>query len=273
MKTIGKRMVSLVVLAALGTTLVGYAALSKTDLSVHSETRPQPAYMAPPERFGDPPADAIILKASEWRSDKGGGPAKWKVVKDENGLEYIEAVKKAGGIHTAQQFGNCQLHIEWRTPAVVKDRGQGRGNSGVFFMGRYELQVLDSYENPTYADGQAASIYSQVPPLKNVCRKPGEWQSYDVCFLRPIFDKSGKVVRKGRITVFHNGVAVHNNYEIQGLTQHKRVAAYPRGGHGDKGPLSLQDHGNPIAYRNIWIRELPEEIPSNQPYIKKPGEK
>jgi hypothetical protein len=211
--------------------------------------------------LGEPPSDAgtiILFNGTDllaWESDKGGD-AKWMVNKEKG---YMEVPKKAGGIHTKKEFGNCQLHIEWATPPP-KGRGQGRGNSGVFFMGKYELQVLDSYHNPTYADGQAASIYGQYPPLVNVCRKPRAWQSYDVSFLRPIFDKDGKCVRPARITVLHNGVVVHNNVEIMGATAHKKKAKYRR--HADKGPISLQDHGNPMRFRNIWIRELPE-----QPYL------
>ena len=245
------------VLIVLALVMSGYAAKDKYE--VHDETRPRPQVIAPPEQFGQAPSDAIILfngkDLSEWASDKGGD-AKWTVDKEKG---YMEVPKKAGGIHTRKEFGNCQLHIEWATPPP-KGGGQGRGNSGVFFMGRYELQVLDSYENKTYADGQAASIYGQYPPLVNVCRKPREWQSYDVSFVRPIFDKDGKCVRPARITVLHNGVVVHNNVEIMGPTAHKRKAKYRR--HGDKGPISLQDHGNPMRFRNIWIRELPE-----QPYL------
>ncbi|MHC4595353.1 MAG: 3-keto-disaccharide hydrolase, partial [Planctomycetota bacterium] len=177
---------------------------------------------------------------------------------------YMEVVKKTGDIRTKRAFGNCQLHIEWATPRKVspKEIGQKRGNSGVFFMGKYELQILDSYENETYADGQAASIYGQYPPLVNACREPGQWQSYDVSFLRPIFNKKGKCIRPARITVFHNGVVVQNNVEIKGSTAHKKKAKYSP--HADKLPLGLQDHNNPMRFRNIWIRELPE-----QPYLIK----
>ena len=269
-----KKIAVILLIAAFGITVTAYAALNNKDLSVHSDTRPKPVWMPAPERLGQPPRDAIVLDASQWLPDgkkTKGNKIKWKVAKDENGIEYMEVVKKTGYIHTKKVFGNCQLHIEWKTPAKVKGSGQRRGNSGIFFMGEYELQVLDSYRNPTYADGQTASIYGQVPPLINVCRKPGQWQSYDVSFLRPIFATDGKVIRPARITVFHNGVVVHNNYEIRGSTHHKTVAGYKP--HGEKAPLLLQDHGNPVAYRNIWIRELPEEVPSCYPYIKKPGEK
>jgi len=244
--------------------VISCAAKEMIKYDVHDITREHPPIIKAPEQFGQPPADTIVLfdgtDLSEWVSEeKGGGPAQWKI---ENG--YMEVVKKSGDIRTKKAFGSCQLHIEWATPGEVspKETGQKRGNSGVFFMGKYELQVLDSYENETYADGQAASIYGQYPPLVNVCREPGQWQSYDVSFLRPIFNKKGECIRPARITVFHNGVVVHNNVEIKGSTAHKKKAKYSP--HADKLPLSLQDHNNPMRFRNIWIRELPE-----QPYLIK----
>jgi hypothetical protein len=220
-----------------------------------------PPVIAPADEPANPPSDAIILfdgkDTSQWQSDKGGR-MKWKV---ENG--YME-VNKTGGIRTTKSFGNCQLHIEWASPTPPKGKSQGRGNSGVFFMGRYELQVLDSYtannydDNRTYADGLAASLYGQYPPIVNACRKPGEWQTYDISFLAPKFDKDGKVIRRARITVLHNGIVVQNNVEYWGPSEHKQKnPRYRR--HGDKEPISLQDHGDPIKYRNIWIRELPEQ--------------
>jgi len=236
---------------------------------VHDNNRPRPPVVTPAEQPGQPPSDAIVLfdgrDTSQWEKDRpGGGDIEWKV---ENG--YMEIAKKAGGIRTKKSFGNCQLHIEWAAPAEVnpKATGQSRGNSGVFFMGRYELQILDSYQNETYADGQAASIYGQHPPLVNACRGPGQWQSYDVSFLRPVFAPDqvggkGNCIRKARITVLHNGAIVHNNVEIEGATAHKQKAKYSP--HDEKAPISLQDHGNPIRFRNIWIRELPE-----QPYLIK----
>jgi hypothetical protein len=234
-----------------------YAQKQQDKYAVHDPNRPKPPVITPPEQFGRPSSDAVILfdgkNLSEWISDKGGD-AKWKV---ENG--FME-VNKTGSIHTKKSFGNCQLHIEWATPADVNGSSQGRGNSGVFLMGKYELQVLDSYQNDTYADGQAAAIYGQYPPMVNACRKPGEWQCCDVSFLRPIFDADGKCIRSARVTILHNGVVVQNNVEIQGATAHKKKAAYSP--HDDKLPLGLQDHGNPVRFRNIWLRELPE-----QPYL------
>ncbi|MBN1845749.1 MAG: DUF1080 domain-containing protein [Sedimentisphaerales bacterium] len=234
-----------------------------TPFFVHGDDRKAPPLIQPPDGAGKPPSDAIVLfdgtDFKEWQSDKAGQPVRWKI---QDG--YMEVAKDAGGIHTQRQFGSCQLHIEWATPAEVdpKKTGQSRGNSGVFFMGRYELQVLDSYNNPTYGDGQAASVYGQVPPFVNVCKKPGEWQSYDVAFLQPLYNEQGLLIRPGRITVYHNGVCVHNNYTIRGTTNHKQIARY--GPPQDKGPISLQDHGNPMRFRNIWIRPLPEEVPSSQ---------
>lgn len=241
----------------------GYAARQMKKYEVHDMSRPRPRTMQPPQEFGQAPEDAIILfdgkdkELSEWISDKRGSEIKWIVTDD-----YLEVEEKTGGIHTKRDFGNCQLHIEWRTPEVVKGNGQSRGNSGVFLMGVYELQILDNYRNETYADGQAGSIYGQYPPLVNVCREPGKWQSYDVIFMRPIFDDKGNVVREARITVLQNGVVVQNNVAIKGRTAHKKVARYRP--HPEKGPIRLQDHGNPTRFRNIWIRELPE-----QPYLIK----
>jgi hypothetical protein len=248
-----------------------YAEIAVKKYAVHDKGRKNPPVIMPGRRYGDPPSDAIILfggrnpNLSEWASDKGNSEAKWKIVGD-----YMEVPSKAGGIHTKKDFGNCQLHIEWRTPTGLdpKITDQKRSNSGVFFMGRYEVQVLDSFThdnyatNKTYADGQASAIYGQHPPMFNACREAGEWQSYDINFLRPLFDDDGKCIRKARITVIHNGVVVHNNLEIEGTTSHKRKAQYRK--HPDKGQIRLQDHGNPIRFRNIWIRELPE-----QPYLIK----
>lgn len=198
------------------------------------------------------PADAVILfdgkGLSQWEDGKGGA-AGWKV---ENG--YVEVVAKMGSIRTKRGFGDCQLHIEWAAPIEAKGEGQERGNSGVFLMDTYEVQVLDSYDNTTYADGQAAAIYGQYPPLVNACRKPGEWQTYDIIFHRPHFDPEKNLVQPARLTVLHNGVLVHDNVELTGPTAHKARPPYKP--HEVRLPLSLQDHGNPVRYRNIWLREL-----------------
>ncbi|MGQ9629478.1 MAG: 3-keto-disaccharide hydrolase [bacterium] len=223
---------------------------------VHDGNRPQPRVVTPgtcstQDKVGEPPSDAIVLfdgkDASKWESVKGG-PIKWKV---ENG--YME-VTPTGNIQTKEHFGDCQLHIEWAAPAKVEGESQGRGNSGVFLMGKYEIQVLDGYNNRTYADGQAAAIYGQYPPLVNACRKPGEWQTYDIFFVAPRFE-GDRLVSPAYITVVHNGVLVHHHQEILGPTGHKILPSYDAP-HPPKGPLMLQDHRNPVRYRNIWIRPL-----------------
>ena len=223
----------------------------KLKWKVHDMERPAPSVVKPGAKPGDPPSDAIVLfdgsDLSKWRHGKDT-PAKWKV---EGG--YMEVVAKTGTLETKGTFGSCQLHIEWATPSKVVGSSQGRGNSGVFLMGTYEVQVLDSFENRSYADGQAASVYGQSPPAVNVSRGPGQWQAYDIVFHRPIF-KDGKVARPATVTVFHNGVLVQDHFEIWGATAHKRVATYRP--HPDKLPIKLQDHGNPMRFRNVWIREL-----------------
>jgi Domain of Unknown Function (DUF1080) len=228
-----------------------------TKWKIHDLSRPVPPIVAPgtsstQETPGKPPSDAIVLfdgkDLSQWL-DKDNGPAKWKV---ENG--YFAVVPKAGYIHTKTPFGDCQLHVEFSEPVPPKGDSQDRGNSGVFLMGLYEIQVLDSYENKTYADGQAGAVYGQYPPLVNASRPPGQWQWYDIIFHGPRFDSSGKLTRPARITVFHNGVLIQDNVEPTGPTAHGERPPYKAG--PDKLPLALQDHGNPVRYRNIWIREL-----------------
>lgn len=250
-KSLALKVTLCVLVAAMCVAVTTYAQKQQDKYAVHDETRPKPAVITPAAQFGQPPSDAIILfngkNLSEWTGDKASD-AKWKI---ENG--YME-VNKTGSIHTKKTFGNCQLHIEWATPAKVEGSSQGRGNSGIFLMNTYELQILDSYGNPTYADGQAASIYGQYPPLVNACRKPGEWQTYDILFHAPRFDKDKKLVAPARMTVFHNGILVHDNAVLTGPTQHKIRLPYIA--HADRLPISLQDHGCPVRYRNIWIREL-----------------
>jgi hypothetical protein len=229
----------------------------KADLekwAIHDETRPLPP-VVDPGPAGAPaaaPSDAIVLfdgrNLLSWEDGKGG-PANWKVTDG-----YMEVVAQVGSIRTKKGFGDCQLHVEWATPSAVTGEGQERGNSGVFLMDTYEVQVLDSYGNRTYADGMAAAVYGQFPPLVNACRKPGEWQTYDIVFHRPRFDHQGGLVRPARLTVFQNGVLVQDNVELTGPTAHK--ARPPYIAHPDRLPLSLQDHGNPTRYRNIWLREL-----------------
>ena len=228
-----------------------------TKWKIHDMTRPVPLVVDPgtastQDSAGKPPSDAILLfdgkDLSNWHH-QDGSPAKWKV---ENG--YAEVVAKTGYIYTKQPFGDCQLHVEFSEPTPPHGESQERGNSGVFLMGFYEIQVLDSYQNKTYADGQASAVYGQYPPLVNASRPPGQWQAYDIVFHRPRFDAEGKVLRPARVTVLHNGVLVQDNVELSGPTAHG--ARPPYKAHPEKLPLGLQDHGNPVRYRNIWIREL-----------------
>lgn len=214
--------------------------------------KPVPKLVTPGETDSGAPSDAIVLfdgKDASAFAGSDGKPVKWKIA---NGSMTVE--KGAGMISTKEAFGDCQLHIEWRAPEVVKGNGQGRGNSGIFLMGKYELQVLDSYQNTTYSNGQAGSIYKQLIPLANATRKPGAWQSYDVVFMAPRFNEDGSVKTPATITVIHNGVLVQNHATIAGSTQYIGAPSYEK--HGEKEPLSLQDHGDAVSYRNIWIRNL-----------------
>ena len=212
----------------------------------------EPTIVAPGKNSSEPPSDAIVLfngqNLSRWQSADSTA-AKWKVIDG-----YAEVAPGTGDIQTRDKFGDFQLHIEWATPAVPKGEGQERGNSGVFLMGRYEIQVLDSYENKTYYHGQAGSVYKQYAPLVNASRKPGEWQTYDIIFHAPEFDVQGKVIDRARVTVVHNGILIQNNVEIYGITYNDRPAIYIA--HAPQESLRLQDHGNPVRYRNIWIRRL-----------------
>jgi hypothetical protein len=245
------------ILAAAASKAAPQSAAQKADLekwAIHDMNRPLPPVVDPGPAGPSPaaPSDAVVVfkgnDLAQWEDAKGE-PAQWKV---EGG--YMEVVAKAGSIRTKRGFGDCQLHIEWATPAVSSGEGQERGNSGVFLMDTYEVQVLDSYENRTYADGQAGAIYGQYPPLVNACRKPGEWQAYDIIFHRPRFGAQGELVEPARLTVFHNGILVHDNAVLTGPTAHK--ARPPYKAHSDQLPLSLQDHGNPTRFRNVWVREL-----------------
>ena len=229
---------------------------------IHDEGRPQPPVVDPGpgmERPAPPPADAIVLfdgkDLAQWRSAKDGSPAKWKV-----GNGAMEVVAGTGDIRTERAFGDCQLHVEWATPTPRPgEEGQHRGNSGVFLMGLYEVQVLDSYGNRTYPDGQACALYGAYPPLVNASRPPGQWQTYDIVFHGPRFDGAGKLLRPARTTVLHNGILVQDDREQPGPTAHGKRPPYAA--HPDKLPLGLQDHDHPVRYRNIWIRELAEPEP------------
>ncbi len=225
----------------------------------HDLNRTPPAVITPvagvpPAVPGRPPSDATVLfdgkDLAAWKSQGKDAPAAWKV---ENG--YMEVVKGKGAIETRQGFGDVQLHIEWMTPAPAVGQSQDRGNSGVFFGGgRYEVQVLDSYESKTYPDGQAGALYGQFPPLVNACRPPGEWQAYDIVFEMPRFDAAGVLTKRARATVFHNGVLVQNARELIGPTTNK--VRTPYSAHPAALPLSLQDHSHPVRFRNVWVREL-----------------
>lgn len=210
------------------------------------------ARVVTPAENNAPPSDAIVLfdgkNLNEWMSINNNAAAEWKVADD-----CMTVIKGKGDIKTKREFGDIQLHLEWRTPTVIEGEGQGRGNSGVFFQERYEVQVLDNYKNKTYSNGQAGSIYKQHIPLVNACKKPGEWQTYDIIFTAPKFNKDGIKVSPAFLTVIHNGILVQNHVEVKGTTEYigqpKNVA------HG-KAPIMLQDHSNPVSYRNIWVREL-----------------
>jgi methane monooxygenase PmoA-like/3-keto-disaccharide hydrolase len=227
---------------------------------VHDDRRPHPRVVTAANEPGAPPSDAIVLfngkDLSAWTSHFGdsshagtnGAPPEWKVADG-----YVEAVPRTGDIATKEKFGDCQLHVEWASPAEIQGRSQSRGNSGVILMSRYEIQVLDSYNNPTYADGQAGAIYGQWPPLVNPARKPGEWQSYDIVFEAPRFE-GDKLAKPAYFTVFLNGVLLHNHQASMGPMVYRDVAHYTP--HPAEDSLVLQNHNSKVRYRNIWVRRL-----------------
>ncbi len=245
--------------ANVGSPFYGDAPDDHHPWAVHDQNRPQPKVVAPgtfssPEQPGKPPSDAVILfdgtDLSKWEADEGNGvPTKWVV---KNGA--MECVPGSGYVRTKEKFGDCQLHVEWAAPAKVEGNGQGRGNSGVFLMGLVEIQVLDNYNNATYPDGSAGSVYGVNPPMANALRPPGEFQTYDIVFRRPVY-KDGQQLDPGYITVFENGVLVQDHTMLEGGTGH--MARTKPGPFPAVGPLKLQDHGNPVRYRNIWYRPLP----------------
>jgi hypothetical protein len=227
-----------------------------TKWHIHDGDRPQPPIVTPGKQFSqmaNAPSDAVVLfdgtDFSKWQAARGGD-VQWKI---ENG--YMETTK-TGVIRTRDQFGDFQLHLEFATPEKVEGTGQGRGNNGVNIFGRYEIQILDSYQNKTYPDGQAGALYGQTPPLVNASRGPGQWQTYDIVFEAPRWNESGELIRKGSVTLLHNGVVVHNKRELLGGTGHRRINDYRP--HPPKGFLELYEHGNPVRFRNIWIRPLGE---------------
>jgi hypothetical protein len=251
----------LVILLSVITTL-GQVSSQKVEPTAPAQNTEMPLPAEPkiidPGLGTAPPSDAILLfngkDLSEWQS-LDGSPAKW-LVKD----EVMTVGTYQGNITTKQAFGDVQLHLEWATPGEIVGEGQGRGNSGIFLMGRYEVQILDSYNNKTYFDGQAGAVYKQYAPLVNASRRPGEWQTYDIIFHAPAFDEQGKVIKPARLTVIHNGILIQDNVELKGSTSLKGgtlpdpSVAYQK--HPSKAPLVLQDHHNPVRFRNIWIRNL-----------------
>jgi hypothetical protein len=215
---------------------------------------PEIAVVNPGEKYGDIPSDAISLfngqnLEEEWTNASGGKPG-WNV---ENGV--VTVVRGTGVIKTKKKFTDFQLHIEWRSPSEVVGESQGRGNSGIFLQELYEVQVLDNFNNRTYRNGQAGSLYKQYPPQVNVCRKPGEWQTYDIIYNAPVFDKTGNYLVPPKVTILQNGIVVQNNVSLRGPTEYIGIPEYFVKPHG-AGSLVLQDHTNPVSYRNIWIREI-----------------
>ena len=215
---------------------------------------PQVNVIEPGAEYGDAPSDAVVLfdgsNLDQWVSKKDTTKsAPWKIQDD-----YFEVVPGTGGIETKMTFGDCQVHLEWSAPDEVKNSGQGRGNSGLFFQDRYELQILDSYNNRTYSNGQAGSIYKDHPPLVNAMRTPDKWNTYDIIYTAPRFKEDGSLDQEAKITVLHNGVVVQNHATIHGLTLYIGLHNYPES-HGED-VISLQDHGTPVQFRNIWVRRL-----------------
>ena len=245
-----------IIIAAVGGTLMmGLLAFATEWVSGIPWTEPK---VIDPGPAGGPPSDAVVLfdgkDLSQWAD-----PGDWHV---EDGC--LVGGKTYGLLSSKRAFGDCQVHVEWATPEKIEGEGQGRGNSGVFMMGHYEIQILDSCNNPTYFDGQAASIYKQRPPLVNACRKPGQWQTYDIVFEAPRFDGQGKLVRPAYVTVLQNDVLVQNHVAIQGDTFYDQPPKYTA--HAAKLPLALQFHVNKVRFRNVWVRDLP---PSDAPPPKK----
>jgi hypothetical protein len=224
------------------------AGLAGNGLAADAPRKSEEPPVVDPGPLGGPPSDAVVLfdgkDLSQWRGERSAEP-KWRL------SDGCVETTPAGGMFTKQEFGDCQLHVEWAAPSVVKGEGQGRGNSGVYLQGRYEIQVLDCYQNKTYPNGQAGAFYGHSAPLVNVCRKPGEWQAYDIIFHAPRRMPDGKV-KPGSFTVLHNGVLIQDNVPVGG----ESTTAAPLNGVVEKGPLFLQDHGNPVRYRNVWIRPL-----------------
>ncbi|MBI4659472.1 MAG: DUF1080 domain-containing protein [Verrucomicrobia bacterium] len=255
-------------IASLGTATSGFSAepqklgysdtpiVPGTQWHVHDGDRPQPRIVTPAAAFSHlapAPSDAVVLfdgkDLSKWQDAKGR-EAKWKVEKG-----YMEVVGGTGSIQTKDKFADFQLHLEFATPSVVKGTGQNRGNSGILLNGMYEVQVLDSYGNKTYPDGQCGALYGWTPPLVNASKPPGEWQSYEIIFESPRWDESGQLVKKANVTVIHNGLVLHHRREYIGDSPHQKVGTFNKK-HAPEMFIQLQDHGNPMRFRNIWVRSL-----------------
>lgn len=251
--------------------LVGYATFAADDANshgkdskrwvIHDRSRPKPEAITPAtastqDQVGKAPSDAVVLfdgsDLSHWTNDT------WKV-------EDSVMVVGKGMSQSKDEFGDCQLHVEWMAPNPPHGQDQDRGNSGVFLMGQFEVQVLDSYQADTYPDGQAAAVYGQYPPEVNASRPPGQWQTYDIVFHRARFAEDGKLEKKATITVIHNGVLVQDHVEIQGPTGHHMIGDYKKG--PEKAPIAIQDHNHPVKYRNIWVRPL-EKFDGIMPSIR-----
>jgi Domain of Unknown Function (DUF1080) len=260
MKLIPNTMQNYSKLLALFSTLAVVSSTAIADEYLTGIKWETPEVVKPGAKPGEPPSDAVVLfdgkDLSKWKNSD-----KWKV---EDGI----MIAGKGEVASVEEFGDCQLHIEWSAPTPPKGSGQGRGNSGVFFMNAYELQVLDSFDNPTYADGQAAAIYKQTPPMVNAMKPPGDWNVYDAVFVAPRFAEDGSLKSPASITAFHNGIVVLNHFELLGDTPFDRAPKYKK--HGEKGPIRLQDHGNPVRFRNIWVRNIKpikgEKV--REPYLK-----
>lgn len=235
------RILSVSLLALTGTAIVS-AQEYKTGIPWK-----EPAVVTPGKTAADPPSDAVVLfgKADDIQNWENG--ERWSTEGD-------VLVAGKGYITSKETFGDCQLHVEWSAPTPPKGEGQGRGNSGIFLMGIYEIQVLDSYDNPTYFDGQAGSVYKQTPPAVNATRPPGEWNTYDIFWTAPLFKESGELLTPAFVSVVHNGVLLLNHFQVKGDTPFDRAPEYKA--HGPRGPIAIQDHNNPVRFRNIWARDF-----------------
>ncbi len=229
-----------------------------TKWHVHDPDRPRPKVVTPAKTFSHlapAPSDAVVLfdgtDLSKWEGG-GGKPAGWTLMDG-----FMQVAPKSGSIHTKQRFADFQLHLEFATPAEVKGNSQGRGNSGVLMNGIYEVQILDNYNNLTYPDGQCGALYGQTPPLANACKPPGEWQSYDIIFESPRWDADGKIAKKANVTVIQNGILLHHKREYAGTTPHRNNGNYDKP-HAPEVYIELQDHNNPMRFRNIWVRSIGE---------------